>query len=156
MGNYSRDFCCLSFCRTLSSPSLPLLLLCSRCPRLSTAPLGPGCQSKALMRRCQLFVRPRTNGSLNRKNVRERERKSEEEREWPSWHVIICHLPPLLLLFCCLSHRSLILCLSQFLTRSLALYLLNTDSANVGLRLITGVITHILDDLIGEKAFKSS
>lgn len=48
------------------------------------------------------------------------------------------------------------LSLSPFLTLSLALYLLNTDCASVGLQLITGVITHILDDLIGEKAYKSS
>lgn len=39
---------------------------------------------------------------------------------------------------------------------SRALYLLNTAYASVGLQLITGVITHILDDLIVEKTYKSS
>lgn len=43
-----------------------------------------------------------------------------------------------------------------FLNLSVTLYLLNTGFASVGLQLITGVITHILDDLIGEKAYKSS
>ncbi len=67
---------------------------------------------------------------------------------------IIRHLLPPLLLLSVVSLTGL--SLSPFLTLSLALYLLNTDCASVGLQLITGVITHILDDLIGEKAYKSS
>lgn len=96
---------------------------------------------------------------------REGERKAEGEGEWPSWHVIILrnNLPPSSsspLSSCCLSQVShsmlLSLSFSLFLTLSVALYLLNTDCASVGLQLITSVITHILDDLIGEKAYKSS
>lgn len=142
-------------------------LLCFHCPRLSTAPLGPGRQSKALMRQCQLFVWPCSNGSLNRKNAWKREKKKERKKSWRKrenghlgmwWYwEIICHLPPPLLVSV-VSHRSLTLSLSfsPFLTLSLSLYLLSTACASVGLQLITGVITHILDDLIGEKAYKSS
>lgn len=84
--------------------------------------------------------------------------------EWPSWRVIILRnnllpsssSPPS---FCCLSPGlsfSAAPSLSLVLTLSVTLYLLNADCASVGLQLITGVITHILDDLIGEKAYKSS
>lgn len=64
--------------------------------------------------------------------------------------ILICHLlPPLFLSFYYLSRSCL--SLPPFLTLPLALYLLRTACASVGLQMITGVITHILDDLIGEK-----
>lgn len=64
--------------------------------------------------------------------------------------ILICHLlPPLFLSFYYLSRSCL--SLPPFLTLPLALYLLSTACASVGLQMITGVITHILDDLIGEK-----
>lgn len=70
---------------------------------------------------------------------------------------VICHLlPPLLRLFSCLSLVALSLPLPLFLTLPVTLYLLNAGHASIGLQLITSVITHVLDDLIGERAPKSS
>lgn len=78
----------------LLSRSVPLL--CFHCPCLSTAPLGPGCQSRALMRRCQPFVWPSTNGFVNRSAQERGEGKAGGEGEWPPWHVsgLRSNLPP--------------------------------------------------------------
>lgn len=77
-------------------------LLCVCCPRLSTALLGPDCQSQALMRQCQLFVWLSTNESLNRKSAWEGTRDKLKEIEdghsamFEYWEIIF-HLSLLLL-----------------------------------------------------------
>lgn len=174
LGNYSRDFCCLSFCLALSSP--PLLSL----PSLVNSPTWPGLRIPSFDEAVSaffflflflfLFFWLGTNGSVNRQHGRERGRARERkeaggEGEWPSWHEEnnekeFCYLLPFLHRSSVASHPTPILrCVSSlclFLNLPVTLYLPNSGFASVGLQLITGVITHILDDLIGEKAYKSS
>ena len=90
----------------LLSRSVPLL--CFHCPRLSTAPLGPGCQSRAFDETVSAIcfaehkrICEQERAEEGRKKSRKRERMAALAclRDWE----VICHLLPLLCLFSCLS-----------------------------------------------------
>lgn len=150
-GNYSQGFCCLA--RFLSSAFTALACQQPHLARAANPELWWGGVS-------YLFGRAQTDLWIGARRRGEKEKPEERENGRPGMcrdGEVICHLLPLLLrLFSCLSLVALSVPLPLFLTLPVTLYLLNADHASIGLQLITSVITHILDDLIGERAYKSS